>query len=641
MELTGFAVQFLNGLAGTSSLFMVACGLSLIFGVSRIVNFAHGSLYMFGLYVAYSLVMRHLPEGAFGFWGGILLAALLVGVLGAAIELVILRRIYQAPELFQLLATFALVLILSDLALWLWGPEDLLGRQAPGLAGAVTLFGRQFPTYNLLLIFVGPVVLGLLWLLLNRTRWGTLIRAATQDRQMLDALGVNQRWLFTGVFALGAFLAGLGGALQLPIEPANLNLDLLTIGDAFAVVVIGGMGSIPGAFVAAFIIAQVKALCVGLGTVHLAGMDIAFPQLTLVIEFLIMAVVLVFRPFGLFGTQTGTPRVVGMHEAPYRPAGPILKTIGIVLLALLLCVPLMGDAYPYLPVLIQDILIAILFAASLHFIMGPGGMHSFGHAAYYGIGAYAAALLLQRYALPMGASVVLAPFVAAIAALIYGWFCVRLSGIYLAMLTLAFAQITWSVAYQWNDYTGGSNGLIGIWPSGWLEDPNHFYYFTLAIVVAGVLALRWLLFSPLGYALRASRDSVQRADAIGIDGKRIQWTSFVIAGFFAGLAGALFVFSKGSISPEELYVSKSIDGLVMVLLGGIHSITGPVTGAAFYVVLHDYITGITEYWKGLFGLIILLLVLLFPQGLAAMGSRLRRWLSRPRHQASGSGVSRL
>ncbi len=637
MDLTGFVVQFLNGLAGTSSLFMVACGLSLIFGVSRIVNFAHGSLYMFGLYFAYSLSTRFLPATPGGFWSSIMLAAVLTGVLGAAIELLILRRIYRAPELFQLLATFALVLVLSDLALWIWGPEDLLGPQAPALSGSIAILGRQFPTYNILLIFIGPAVLLTLWLLLTRTRWGTLIRAATQDRQMLEALGVNQSWLFTGVFALGAFLAGLGGALQLPIEPASLNLDLLTIGDAFAVVVIGGMGSIPGAFVAAFLIAQVKALCIGLGTVHLMGIDIAFPQLTLVVEFVIMAVVLVFRPWGLFGARTGAPRNVAAPEAPYRPAGPPVKIIGLVIVIALAAVPLLAESFPYLPVLIQDILIAVLFAASLHFVMGPGGMHSFGHAAYYGVGAYAAALLLQRYALSMPLAIMLAPFVAAMAALIYGWFCVRLSGIYLAMLTLAFAQITWSVAYQWDGVTGGSNGLIGIWPSAWLEDPSHFYYFTLVVVVLAVLILRWLLFSPFGYALRASRDSMQRSDAIGIDGMRVQWIAFVIAGFFAGLAGSLFVFSKGSISPEELYVSKSIDGLVMVLLGGIQSLSGPLTGATFYTVLHDYITGITEYWRGLFGLIILVLVLLFPQGLGGLGQRIATWFARSRRHGKVRG----
>ena len=625
MDFGGFFLLFLNGLAAASSLFMVACGLSLIFGVSRIVNFAHGSLYMFGLYLAYSLVSRALPGTDIGFWGGVLLAAVITGALGGLIEITILRRIYRAPELFQLLATFALVLVLSDLALWLWGPEDLLGPHAPALAGSLSIFGRQFPTYNLLLVCVGPLVLLLLWLILNKTRWGTLVRAATQDRQMLETLGVNQAWLFTGVFALGAFLAGLAGALQLPNEPASLGLDLLTIGDAFAVVVIGGMGSIPGAFVAAFVIAQVKALCIGLGTIHLGSLAIDLPQLTLVIEFLIMAIVLVFKPWGLFGNHAAATRGPAAPERPYHRAGPRTLAISVGLLVLLALVPMAGTAFPYLPVLVQDMLIAVLFAASLHFIMGPGGMHSFGHAAYYGVGAYAAAILLQRYALPMETSILAAPFIAAAAALIYGWFCVRLSGIYLAMLTLAFAQITWSIAYQWNDVTGGSNGLIGIWPADWLADGNRFYYFTLLIVLFSILVLRRLLFSPFGYALRASRDSMQRSNAIGIDGKRIQWIAFIIAGFFAGLAGALFVYSKGSISPEELYVSKSIDGLVMVLLGGVQSVSGPLAGAGFYVVLHDYITGITEYWKGLFGLVILLLVLLFPQGLAGLGEQLAAW----------------
>ncbi len=638
MDFGGFFLLFLNGLAAASSLFMVACGLSLIFGVSRIVNFAHGSLYMFGLYLAYSLASHYLPRTDIGFWCGVLLAAVATGALGGVIEIAILRRIYRAPELFQLLATFALVLVLSDLALWLWGPEDLLGPHAPALAGSLSIFGRQFPTYNLLLVCVGPLVLLLLWLILNKTRWGTLVRAATQDRQMLETLGVNQAWLFTGVFALGAFLAGLAGALQLPNEPASLGLDLLTIGDAFAVVVIGGMGSIPGAFVAAFVIAQVKALCIGLGTIHMGSLAIDLPQLTLVIEFLIMAIVLVFKPWGLFGKQTGTTRGPAALEKPYRRARPRMIAAGVGLIVLLALVPTAGTTFPYLPVLVQDMLIAVLFASSLHFIMGPGGMHSFGHAAYYGMGAYAAAILLQRYALPMEISILAAPFIAAAAALVYGWFCVRLSGIYLAMLTLAFAQITWSIAYQWNDMTGGSNGLIGIWPADWLADGDRFYYFTLFTVLISILILRRLLFSPLGYALRASRDSMQRSNAIGIDGKRVQWLAFVIAGFFAGLAGALFVYSKGSISPEELYVSKSIDGLVMVLLGGVQSVSGPLAGAGFYVLLHDYITGITEYWKGLFGLIILLLVLLFPQGLAGLGEQLAAWkaargnVGRPRRE---------
>ena len=245
--LSGLAVQLLNGLAGASTLFLVAVGLSLIFGVTRIVNFAHGSMYMVGLYVAVWVAQQAFGGGAVGWWGAVLAAVLAVAVLGAVVEVLVLRRVYRAPELFQLLATFAVVLVLRDAALWIWGAEDILGPKAPGMKGAVDVLGRAFPQYDLFMIVVGPLVLGALWLLLQRTRLGILIRAATQDREMVAALGVNEAWLFTGIFALGSALAALGGALQLPREPASLALDLTAIGDAFVVVVVGGMGSIPGA----------------------------------------------------------------------------------------------------------------------------------------------------------------------------------------------------------------------------------------------------------------------------------------------------------------------------------------------------------------------------------------------------------
>jgi branched-chain amino acid transport system permease protein len=614
MDFSSFAVQLLNGLAGASSLFMVAAGLSLIFGVTRIVNFAHGSFFMVGIYVAYTLVER--LGGGMGFWPALLLAAVITGILGAIVEIVLLRRIYRAPELFQLLATFALVLVFKDAVLWLWGPDELLGPRAPGLSGAVTILGRQFPTYDLFLIVVGPVVLGLLWLLLSRTRWGTLVRAATQDREMVSALGVNQAWLFTSVFALGALLAGLGGALQLPREPANLEMDLVTIGAAFVVVVVGGMGSIPGAYVAALLIAEVKAICIWLGLVDVLGIPVSFSKLTLVVEFLVMATVLIARPSGLLGRPQAPSRSYGVAEEPLRSSTTMYKVIGGTLLAALLVVPLLMSDSPYMIVLAIDLMVAALFAASLHFIMGPAGMHSFGHAAYFGLGAYGAAIAVRSLNLPMEVALVAAPLTAAAGALLFGWFCVRLSGVYLAMLTLAFAQITWAVAYQWDAVTGGSNGLTGVWPAPWLSDKTTYYYLTLAIVVAGALMLRRILFAPFGYAMRASRDSVLRADAIGIDVKRLQWVAFIIAGVAAGVAGGLFAFSKGSISPETLHVSKSVDGIVMVMLGGIQTLVGPIVGAVTFSWLHDSVARSTDYWRAMLGGIILLLVLLFPQGIA-------------------------
>ena len=612
MDFSGLLVQLLNGLAGASALFLVAVGLSLIFGVTRIVNFAHGSFYLLGVYVAYSCAER------LGFWPALIAAPLLLGLLGAVVEMALLRRIYRAPELFQLLATFALVLVIKDAALWAWGPEELFGPRAPGLEGAVQILGRAFPAYDLFLIAVGPLVLLLLWLLLTRTRWGTLVRAATQDREMVGALGVNQAWLFTAVFALGALLAGLGGALQLPRESANLDMDMAAIGSAFVVVVVGGMGSLPGAFVAALLIAELKALCVWLGVVEVAGITLSMSKLTLVVEFLAMAVVLVWRPWGLLGRPQPPVRSGGAAEAPLRAGGRAANAGWAALAVLLALLPLASGQWPYATVLVTDMLIAALFAASLHFLMGPAGMHSFGHAAYFGLGAYGAALLVRAADLSWGAALALGPLAAAAGALLYGWFCVRLSGVYLTMLTLAFAQITWAIAFQWDAVTGGSNGLTGLWPS---LDGSGFYLLVLAVVAAAIALLRRALFAPLGYALRAARDSAVRAEAIGLDVRRLQWAGFAVAGLFAGLAGALYLFSKGGISPEGLSVGRSVDGLVMVLLGGVQALAGPLVGAAAFTWLHDTLARSTDYWRAVLGGTMLLLVLLFPQGIAGFWRR--------------------
>jgi len=600
MALSSVLIQFLNGLAGASSLFLVAAGLSLIFGVTRVVNFAHGSLYMLGMYVAVWL------SGRVGFWAAVPLAAATVGVVGFFSEILLLRRIYKAPELLQLLATFALLLLVKDFALWAWGPEDMLGPRAPGFAGAVEIPGGAFPQYDLLLIVLGPAVLGLLHFALNKTRWGILVRAATEDREMASALGVNQRWLFTGVFALGALLAGLGGALQIPREPANLNVDLSVISDAFVVVVIGGLGSIPGAFLAALLIAEAKAFCIGLG----------YAEATLAIEFAIMAAVLVARPWGLLGRAQATARTPDLPGSTYGIPGRNIVTAGAALLAALVLVPPLIGGYTL--VLLTDVLVFALFAASLHFLMGPGGLYSFGHAAYFGLGAYAAGVLVIKNITTMEMALALAPLAAGLGAVVFGWFCVRLSGVYSAMLTLAFAQIAWSVAYQWNTLTGGSNGLVGVWPADWLSSKTAYYFLTLLLCTLGVTFLWKAINSPFGYALRAGRDAPLRAEASGIDVRATQWAAFTIAGTAAGVSGALYAFSKGSISPETLGIQRSVDGLVMVMLGGLQTVSGPVWGAALFTWLQDAAARNVAYWRAATGGVILVLVLLLPRGLGSL-----------------------
>lgn len=606
-------IQALTGLASASSLFLVASGLSLIFGVTRIVNFAHGSLFMLGAYIAWTLTgalgwADH--AGPLGFWGGVLASALAVAALGTLVEVTLLRRIYKAPPLFALLATFGLALMIEDMVRLVWGPEDLLGPRAPGLDGAVTILGQKLPTYDLALIALGPLVLGGLWLLLHRTHWGVLVRAATQDRAMVGALGVNQARLFTGVFALGAFLAALGGAVQIPREAVHHALDMQIIVEAFVIVVIGGLGNVAGAFLAAVLVAELNAFGI-----------LLFPRISLVLLFLVMAVVLVLRPHGLLGRPEGETRAAVAPAAdPWRPAGATGWAVGLALAGGLALLPLVADAY-VLSVAIE-ILIFALFAASLHLMMGVGGMVSFGHAAFFGLGAYGAALATLGWGAPMTVGLVTGPLLALAGATVAGWFCVRLSGVYLAMLTLAFAQIIWSVVFQWQEVTGGDNGLLGIWPDRWAGDPAVFFWLTLGLCGGGIALIRHIAFSPMGYALRACRDSVRRAEAIGLDRARTQWVGFALAGALAGLAGALYAYLKGSVFPDVLGIPVSVDALVMVLLGGLGSLAGPIVGAVAYKTLAIVVSSWTDHWPLILGALIVGLVIAAPDGLTGLARRL-------------------
>lgn len=616
-----YFAQFLTGLSSASSLFLVACGLSLIFGVSRVVNFAHGSFYMLGAYVAYWLV-QFVPGSILGFWGSVLAAALIVALVGTVVEILILKRIYNAPELYQLVATFGVVLLMQDAILFIFGGDDQFGPRAPGLDSVVRIFGEPIPEYDLLLIALGPIVLGGLWLLLNRTRWGVLVRAATLDREMVASLGVNQSWLFTSVFFLGSFLAGLGGALQVPKVSINLLMDLSIIAEAFVVVVIGGMGSIPGAFIAALLIGELNAFGV-----------LVLPQATIVLAFVVMAVVLVLRPYGLLGKAETLAHGAGQVELPIRPASHLARAVAGLLLAGLVVMPFVAGEFAI--VLATDVLIFALFAASLHFIMGNGGMVSFGHAAYFGLGAYGAAFFIKYAGGSMELALVAAPVMAAAGAILFGWFCVRLSGVYMAMLTLAAAQIVWSMAFQWQDLTGGDDGLLGIWPSEWARSKTAYYYLALVLCGGGILAMRRMIFSPFGYTLRGGRDNPNRTESIGINLRRHQWAAFVVAGMFAGIAGGVYVFSKGSIFPDEAAIPRSVDALVMVLLGGVQTLSGPVVGAGVFRLLEDEISRL-DYWRAILGAIIIAIVVIAPEGIAGFVKKLAMKAGFERNEEQGS-----
>jgi branched-chain amino acid transport system permease protein len=568
---------------------------------------------MLGAYMAVTIVpwLLQIERSPTLFFAGVLISAAVVGVLGVAMEILLLRRIYKVPELFQLLATFGVVLMVQDAVLHIWGPLDIAGPRAPGLRHGVMILDQRFPAYELFLIAAGPVVLGLLWLLMHKTRFGILLRAATRDREMVGALGVNQALLFTGTLFLGAFLAGLGGALQIPRVSASAQMDLAIITEAFVVTVIGGMGSIGGAFLAALLIGQLQAFGV-----------LIFPKITLVLVFLLMALVLVVKPWGLLGRPEAAPPSA-MPEGIASPGRFRVFEKLLVALALLVAamLPLFGDAYAVK--VATEVLIFALAAFSLNFLVGNGGIVSFGHAAYFGLGAYASGLLVTKLGMPMEPALIAAPLAGGFFAALFGFFIVRLQGIYLAMLTLAFAQIAYAVCFQWVEVTGGDNGIVGVWPAPWAASRIVYHYLVLVVAVLGIIALRHVIYAPFGASLRAARDSAARAEAIGIDVRAHRWLGFTIAGAAAGLAGGLYAFSKGSIDPTLLGIPLSVDFLAMILLGGMQSVMGPVLGAAAFHSIKDIFMPLTDHWRFFLGASIIALVLIFPRGLGGAYASLR------------------
>ena len=283
-------MQVMNSLSLGMNLFIIAAGLSLIFGVLRVINFAHGAFYMFGAYIVYSVT----KQAELNFWIGVLASGLGLAAMAVVIERGLFQFIYDKEHLMQLLLTFALVLIMGDLAKIIWGTDQYSVSYPPGLGGAIDLGISFYPSYRVLLCVLGPLIAIGLWLFIERTRWGRMTRAATQDREMLAALGVNVPMIYTGVFIIGSALAGIGGALAAPFNSPTPGMDATIIVECFVIVIIGGLGSLWGSFLGALIYGFV----VNFGSVILPNWQDVF-------AFLLLLVVLLIRPWGLFGRPEG------------------------------------------------------------------------------------------------------------------------------------------------------------------------------------------------------------------------------------------------------------------------------------------------------------------------------------------------
>jgi branched-chain amino acid transport system permease protein len=580
------ALQLLNGLSHATTLFLMASGLTLIFGVTRIVNFAHGSFFMLGALWSAHAVTNWWPDMAGSAWGYgavILMGACVAAFLGAVTEVLLLKRMRHAPQLYQLVATFGLTLALHDAMRWYFGPEEVFAPRFPGLKGAIQLGESYFPTWQLFTLALGPLVWLGLHLLLTRTLWGQRVKAATQDREMLAALGVNPAPLMLGVVMLGCGLAGLAGALQLPREPAHLQMDVNVVVETFVVVVTGGLGSIGGAFA---------------------------------------AVVLVWRPQGLAGSaahaeqRESVPVFALWPVALWGRALFVAAFVGLTLLAWG-----QGD---YGRSLAEDVMVMMLFGLSLQWMMALGGLVSFGHAAFFALGAYGAALSHLHGGAGLFTALAAGMALALSVALVFGALVVRSSGVYLAMLSLALAQMIWAGATQWVGLTGGDNGLIGLRliapESRALWDAALCGFMLLALVGMARVAR-----SSRGGALQAVRDAPLRAAASGLPVQVLRYQVFVGSATLAGLAGGLWAAFKGAVFPSVASVAMSVDALLVILLGGVHQLWGSAVGSALLVWGGAELGQGLDYWRGVLGLVIMLVMVLAPSGV--LGA-VQQWLAR-------------
>ena len=609
IDLSFLTVQVLSALRQAAFLFLISSGLTLIFGVLNILNFAHGALYMLGAYFIYALTL-HLT-GPAGFVVALLAAPLGVALIAAVIETGLLRRIYRQEEIYQLLLTYALVLVIDDLAKIVFGPEYKSIPKPDAISGAVTIFGGTVPVYTLVVLVLAPMMALVLWYLLYKTRTGKIVRATSSDREMADALGINMSALFTLVFAFGATLAGFAGALAGPARTVFPGVGTEVIIESFVVVVIGGLGNLWGALIGSILI----------GTLETVGI-IVFPEFEMSLIYLLMVAILVIRPWGLFGRplkiKALSEKNLGMEAQEISPVHfSIHPAIRLIPLVLLLIVPLVaGRFYQYL---LTQILIASLVAIAFNLLLGTTGLLSFGQMAFYGVGAYTVGLLAMKAGFGTLPALLLSPVFAALAAGVIGFFCVRLSGVHFAMLTLAFGQLVYTIAFKWYGFTGGDNGIQGIpirpLPGGIdIGSTKAMYYFALAVVGISVECLRRIRSSPFGATLKAIRENSQRAAYLGVNVKLYQWAAFVIAGAFTGLAGGLYAVMEKSITPDIIHWTKSGEPVFMTIIGGIYSFAGPVVGAGVFVVLNSYLVAWTEKWALVLGVILLVMVLMLPGG---------------------------
>jgi branched-chain amino acid transport system permease protein len=529
-------------------------------------------------------------------------------------ELVFLRPLYSRGHLDQVLLTFGFTFVFLDLVQTLWGRVVLRLPAPEALQGSVHIGLGVFSAYRLFLIGLGFAIALLLWLILERSRIGAMVRAGVDNAAMAAGLGANIPALFTGIFAFGVALAALGGIAAAPVLGLYPGMDSEILIPAFIVIVIGGMGSLRGAFAGSLLI----------GIVDTFG-KAYFQSIALFLIYLAMLLVLLVRPQGLFGIKYSDVSIAPAVTTTSVPATVRTRAAAIVALLALVALPFALSGYPR--ALVSEIFIFAIFAMSLDLLLGFTGLMSLGHAAFFGLGAYSVAVLGAQLGLNAWLGLLAGVLVAGTGAAVVGFLCVRTGGIPFLMLTLAFSQLLFSVALKWRDVTGGSDGMaIAEIPSFFgftLSNSLAMYFMALTFFVLTYSGLRRLLNAPLGHAFVGIRENEPRMAAIGYPTRAYKLLSFSIAGAIAGLSGGLYAIFNGFISSDALYWTASGDILIMTMLGGAGTLIGPALGAAVFLLMKNVVSSYSEHWLAVIGVTFVCCVMFFPGGLWGAVQKMR------------------
>ena len=601
----------------------------------RNVNLAHGSLYLFGAYIGYEVSQRT------GIWLlGVAAGFVVLAAIGLLMQVFIFRRL-EGDELRQTLVTLGISIVAADLMLAIWtGITYQIGVPA-WLDGAIklpiitslrsngTAVMMTYPLYRLIVLAIA-VVIGIgLWLMISRTRIGTMIRAGVDDRAMLSASGVNVHMVFAVVFAVGAGLAGFAGVVggtALSLAPGE---DVRYLLASLVVVIVGGMGSIPGAAIGALLVGLAEQI----GLVYL-------PTYGIVLTFIIMVVTLALRPQGIMGKSRPSVAPILALDQPNK-AVVVPAQFGVaqgVLAAALLLYPLVASEF-FLTQIGAYSLIWGLLALSMMLLAGYGGMVSLAQITSAGIAAYTVAIFgtnnihIYGFGWPWWVLVPFAVLLAAIVSAIIGAISVRTEGIYTIMITLAIAAAFFYFAQQNYALFNGHSGFAGI-PTPQVAGidwhaPIPFYYLCLFVAAACYAAVLYCSRSTFGLALQAIRDNGRRMRAVGFDITAHKVVAYFYSGIIAGLAGVLLVWFNGRVSPGTVDVGQAIEVLVIAVIGGLRHPIGPFIGAVFVILIQTFAIDIVgaERFNTLIGLVFLAIVFVSPDGLLGLWGRIRPLLA--------------